>query len=42
MLERRLADGEKVIGKKIGGTSKAVPTMRDGDTPQRAARCWRT
>ena len=27
MLERRLADGEKVIGKKIGVTSKAVQTM---------------
>lgn len=27
MLERRLADGEKVIGKKIGVTSKAVQNM---------------
>jgi 2-oxopent-4-enoate/cis-2-oxohex-4-enoate hydratase len=27
MLERRLADGEKVIGKKIGVTSKPVQTM---------------
>ena len=27
ILERRLADGEKVIGKKIGATSKAVQNM---------------
>jgi 2-oxopent-4-enoate/cis-2-oxohex-4-enoate hydratase len=27
MLERRLSDGEKVIGKKIGATSKAVQNM---------------
>jgi 2-oxopent-4-enoate/cis-2-oxohex-4-enoate hydratase len=27
LLERRLADGEKVIGKKIGATSKAVQNM---------------
>jgi 2-oxopent-4-enoate/cis-2-oxohex-4-enoate hydratase len=27
LLERRLADGEKVIGKKIGVTSKAVQSM---------------
>src|SRR5579859_1252113 len=27
MLERRLSDGERVIGKKIGVTSKAVQTM---------------
>jgi len=33
MLERRLADGEKVIGKKIGVTSKAVQTMLDVYTP---------
>jgi 2-oxopent-4-enoate/cis-2-oxohex-4-enoate hydratase len=33
MLERRLADGERVIGKKIGVTSKAVQTMLDVHTP---------
>jgi 2-oxopent-4-enoate/cis-2-oxohex-4-enoate hydratase len=33
MLERRLADGERVIGKKIGVTSKAVQTMLDVYTP---------
>src|SRR3954462_4865735 len=27
MLERRIADGERVIGKKIGVTSKAVQNM---------------
>lgn len=27
LLERRLADGEKVVGKKIGATSKAVQDM---------------
>lgn len=33
MLERRLADGEKVIGKKIGVTSKAVQSMLDVHQP---------
>jgi len=33
MLERRLADGERVIGKKIGVTSRAVQTMLDVHTP---------
>jgi 2-oxopent-4-enoate/cis-2-oxohex-4-enoate hydratase len=33
LLERRLADGERVIGKKIGVTSKAVQTMLDVHTP---------
>jgi len=33
MLDRRLADGERVIGKKIGVTSKAVQTMLDVHTP---------
>jgi 2-oxopent-4-enoate/cis-2-oxohex-4-enoate hydratase len=33
MLERRLADGERVIGKKIGVTSKAVQTMLEVYTP---------
>jgi 2-oxopent-4-enoate/cis-2-oxohex-4-enoate hydratase len=33
MLERREADGERVIGKKIGVTSKAVQTMLDVYTP---------
>src|SRR5690242_12154643 len=33
MLERRLADGERVIGKKIGVTSLAVQTMLDVHTP---------
>ena len=27
LLERRLADGERVIGKKIGATSRAVQDM---------------
>jgi 2-oxopent-4-enoate/cis-2-oxohex-4-enoate hydratase len=33
MLERRLADGEKVIGKKIGVTSKPVQRMLDVHQP---------
>jgi 2-oxopent-4-enoate/cis-2-oxohex-4-enoate hydratase len=33
LLARRLADGEKVIGKKIGVTSKAVQTMLDVHQP---------
>lgn len=33
MLERRLADGERVIGKKIGVTSKAVQDMLDVHQP---------
>ena len=33
MLDRRLADGERVIGKKIGVTSRAVQTMLDVHTP---------
>ena len=33
MLERRIADGEKVIGKKIGVTSKAVQRMLDVHQP---------
>ena len=33
MLERRLADGERVIGKKIGVTSKAVQRMLDVHQP---------
>lgn len=33
LLERRLADGEKVIGKKIGVTSKAVQSMLDVHQP---------
>jgi len=33
MLERRQADGERVIGKKIGVTSKAVQAMLDVYTP---------
>jgi len=33
LLERRLADGEKVIGKKIGVTSKAVQRMLDVHQP---------
>jgi 2-oxopent-4-enoate/cis-2-oxohex-4-enoate hydratase len=33
LLERRLADGEQVIGKKIGVTSRAVQTMLDVHTP---------
>ena len=33
MLERRLADGEQVIGKKIGVTSKAVQEMLDVHQP---------
>ncbi len=33
LLARRLADGERVIGKKIGVTSKAVQTMLDVHTP---------
>ncbi len=33
MLERRLADGERVIGKKIGVTSKAVQDMLDVRQP---------
>jgi 2-oxopent-4-enoate/cis-2-oxohex-4-enoate hydratase len=33
ILERRLADGERVIGKKIGVTSLAVQTMLDVHTP---------
>lgn len=33
MLERRLTDGERVIGKKIGVTSRAVQTMLDVHTP---------
>jgi 2-oxopent-4-enoate/cis-2-oxohex-4-enoate hydratase len=33
MLERRLASGEQVIGKKIGVTSKAVQTMLDVHQP---------
>ncbi len=32
-LERRLADGEKVIGKKIGVTSKPVQDMLDVRQP---------
>lgn len=33
MLERRLGDGERVIGKKIGVTSKPVQTMLDVHQP---------
>lgn len=33
MLERRLADGERVIGKKIGVTSKAVQNMLNVHQP---------
>ena len=33
LLERRLADGEKLIGKKIGVTSKAVQNMLDVHQP---------
>jgi 2-oxopent-4-enoate/cis-2-oxohex-4-enoate hydratase len=33
LLERRLADGEKLIGKKIGVTSKAVQRMLDVHQP---------
>jgi 2-oxopent-4-enoate/cis-2-oxohex-4-enoate hydratase len=33
MLERRLSDGEKVVGKKIGVTSKAVQSMLDVHQP---------
>ena len=33
MLERRLSDGEKVVGKKIGVTSKAVMNMLDVRQP---------
>jgi 2-oxopent-4-enoate/cis-2-oxohex-4-enoate hydratase len=33
MLMRRVGDGEKVIGKKIGVTSRAVQTMLDVHTP---------
>ncbi len=33
LLERRLADGERVIGKKIGVTSLAVQAMLDVHTP---------
>ncbi|MCY1283848.1 2-hydroxypent-2,4-dienoate hydratase [compost metagenome] len=33
LLERRLADGERVIGKKIGVTSKAVQNMLDVHQP---------
>lgn len=33
LLDRRLADGERVIGKKIGVTSLAVQTMLDVHTP---------
>jgi 2-oxopent-4-enoate/cis-2-oxohex-4-enoate hydratase len=33
MLERRLADGEKIVGKKIGVTSTAVQTMLDVHQP---------
>ena len=33
MLDRRLADGEKVVGKKIGCTSKAVQRMLNVDQP---------
>ena len=33
MLDRRLADGEQVIGKKIGVTSKAVQTMLNVHQP---------
>jgi len=33
LLERRLADGEKIVGKKIGVTSRAVQTMLDVHTP---------
>lgn len=33
LLERRLADGEQVIGKKIGVTSKAVQNMLDVHQP---------
>jgi 2-oxopent-4-enoate/cis-2-oxohex-4-enoate hydratase len=33
MLARRLADGERVIGKKIGVTSKAVQSMLDVHQP---------
>src|SRR5262245_23385105 len=33
MLERRLADGERVIGKNIGVSSLAVPSMLDVHQP---------
>ena len=33
LLERRLADGERVVGKKIGVTSKAVQQMLDVHQP---------
>ncbi|WP_375057451.1 2-oxopent-4-enoate hydratase [Zobellella sp. DQSA1] len=33
LLDRRLADGERVIGKKIGLTSRAVQTMLKVDQP---------
>jgi 2-oxopent-4-enoate/cis-2-oxohex-4-enoate hydratase len=33
LLERRLADGEKIIGKKIGATSKAVQNLLGLDQP---------
>lgn len=33
LLERRITDGERVIGKKIGVTSKAVQTMLDVHQP---------
>ena len=33
MIERRLAAGEKIIGKKIGVTSRAVQTMLNVNRP---------
>jgi 2-oxopent-4-enoate/cis-2-oxohex-4-enoate hydratase len=33
MLARRMADGERIVGKKIGVTSKAVQTMLDVHQP---------
>jgi 2-oxopent-4-enoate/cis-2-oxohex-4-enoate hydratase len=33
LLQHRLADGEKLVGKKIGVTSKAVQLMLDVHSP---------
>ena len=43
-LNRRVADGEKVIGKKIGVTSKAVQDMLNVFQPDfgfRQNACWK-